>query len=557
LLGRTSLAVSLRLSAPFSEEWNQFMAAAAAAVPMAAWKPKTNPWVIAATVAMAAFMEVLDTSIANVALPYIAGGLGASRDESTWVLTTYLVANAIVLPMGSWASSVIGRKNFFMLCIVIFTVASALCGLAPSLGLLLLFRVIQGAGGGGLQPMAQAIMADSFEPSQRGLAFSLYGIVAVLAPSIGPTVGGWLTDNYSWHWIFYINIPIGILALVMVQRLVEDPPYLKHDRANLWRLDYIGVALLVISMGSLEIFLDKGEEWDWFGSPWIRFYAITFAISIIALVWWEMAGAKEPVMAMRLYKYRNFAVCSFLMLITGGVLNASTVLQPQFTQQLLGYTATIAGLALSGGGLVLLLMFPIAGQAVARFPARNIIVFGFSLYCCAFFYSAIRLNLGMSFGFASWLRIVQVVPIPFVFISVTTAAYFGIPREFNNQVSGLINFARNIGGSILISLTNAFVTESAAFHQANLLHYVHPGNAQFQQRIQTTTNALYNHLGTANAAGGAQLHTYTELLNQTQTQGYVDVYFALSALTGIMVLLTFLLDKNNPREEGKSEIAIH
>ena len=533
------------------------MAAAAAAVPMTAWKPKTNPWVIAATVAMAAFMEVLDTSIANVALPYIAGGLGASRDESTWVLTTYLVANAVVLPMGGWASSVIGRKNFFMMCIVIFTAASFLCGLAPSLGLLLLFRVIQGAGGGGLQPMAQAIMADSFEPSKRGLAFSLYGVVAVLAPSIGPTVGGWLTDNYSWHWIFYINIPIGILALVLVQRLVEDPPYLKADRANLWRLDYVGVILLVISMGSLEIFLDKGEEWDWFGSPGIRFYAITFAISFLALIWWEVSGAKEPIIHMRLYKYRNFVVCSFLMLITGGLLNASTVLQPQFTQQLLGYTATIAGLALSWGGVVLLFVFPMAGQAVSRFPARNIIAFGFTLYTCAFFYSAVRLNLGMSFGFASWLRIVQVIAIPFVFVSVTTAAYFGLPRELNNQVSGLINFARNIGGSILISLTGAFVTESTAFHQANFLQHVQPGNAPFQQRIQATTGALTNHLGSANAPGGAQFRTYTALQAQTQTQGYVDVYFALAALAAIMVLLTFLLDKNNPREGGKTEIAVH
>ncbi|HEX3473380.1 MAG TPA: DHA2 family efflux MFS transporter permease subunit [Silvibacterium sp.] len=440
---------------------------------------------------------------------------------------------------------------------MIFTAASFLCGLAPSLGLLLLFRVIQGAGGGGLQPMAQAIMADSFEPSKRGLAFSLYGVVAVLAPSIGPTVGGWLTDNYSWHWIFYINIPIGIAALFLVQMLVEDPPYLKPSRANLWRLDYVGVVFLVISMGSLEIFLDKGEEWDWFGSPWIRFYAIAFAISTILLIWWEVSGAKEPIIHMRLYKYRNFAVCSFLMLITGGLLNASTVLQPQFTQQLLGYTATIAGLALSGGGVVLIFLFPMAGQAVSRLPARNIIVFGFSVYSAAFFYSAIRLNLGMSFGFASWLRIIQVAAIPFVFVSVTTAAYFGLPRELNNQVSGLINFARNIGGSILISLTGAFVTESTAFHQATLLKHVHPGDAVFQQRIQATTGALVNHLGPANAPGGAQFRTYTTLLTQTQAQGYVDVYFALAALSTIMVLLAFLLDKNNPREGGKTEIAVH
>ena len=531
--------------------------ASAAGAPQTVWKPKTNPWVIASTVALAAFMEVLDTSIANVALPYIAGGLGASRDESTWVLTTYLVANAIVLPMGGWASSVIGRKNFFMLCIVIFTAASFLCGLAPSLGMLLFFRVLQGAGGGGLQPMAQAIMADSFEPSKRGLAFSLYGIVAVLAPSIGPTIGGWLTDNYSWHWIFYINIPIGIGALFLVQRLVEDPPYLKSDKKNFWRVDYVGVILLVVSMGSLEIFMDKGEEWDWFGSAWIKFYAITFVISFAALLWWELFGAKKPIMEIRLYKYKNFAVCSFLMMLTGGILNASTVLQPQFTQQLLGYTATIAGLALSWGGLILLVVMPLAGQAVSRFPARNIIAFGFTLFACGFFYSAVRLNLGISFGFASWLRIVQVIAIPFVFISVTTAAYFGIPREMNNQVSGLINFARNIGGSILISLTNAFVTESAAFHQANFQQHVQPGNAAFQQRIDSFTQALTIHLGPSNAGAGAQAQVYRLLQSQTQAQAYVDVYFTLAAASALMVLLTFLLDRNQPGGSKNSEIAVH
>ena len=530
--------------------------ASAAVAPQTAWKPKTNPWVIAATVALAAFMEVLDTSIANVALPYIAGGLGASRDESTWVLTTYLVANAVVLPMGGWASSVIGRKNFFMLCLIIFTAASFLCGLAPSLSMLLFFRVLQGAGGGGLQPMAQAIMADSFEPSKRGLAFSLYGLVAVLAPSIGPTIGGWLTDNYTWHWIFYINIPIGILALFLVQTLVEDPPYLKPDRANFWRIDYIGVILLVVSMGSLEIFLDKGEEWDWFGSPWIKFYAATFAIGFISLIWWELKGAKKPLMEMRLYRYKNFAVCSFLMLMTGGILNASTVLQPQFTQQLLGYTATIAGLALSGGGLVLLVTMPMAGIAVSKFPARNIIVFGFTIFVLGYLYSAQHTDLGMSFGFASWLRVVQVAGIPFVFISVTTAAYFGIPQELNNQVAGLINFARNIGGSILISLTNAFVTESAAFHQATFLGHLHPGNQAFQQRLGQVSGALTNHLGATNARGGAEARIYASLLQQTQTQAYVDVYFTLAAASAIMVLLSFLLDRNQPGT-GSQEIAVH
>ena len=317
-------------------------------IAMENWRPRANPWVIAATVAMAAFMEVLDTSIANVALPHIAGSLGASQDESTWVLTAYLVSNAVVLPMGGWVASIIGRKRFFMSCIVIFTISSFLCGSAPSLPLLLLFRVIQGAGGGGLQPMAQAIMADSFEPAKRGLAFALYGIVAVLAPSIGPTLGGWITDNYSWNWIFYINIPVGILTLILTNRLVEDPPWNVPDRKNFFKLDYVGVSLLVISMGALQIMLDKGEENDWFGSHFIVTCAVTFVASFIALIAWEWF-AKAPLMDLKLFKNRNFAVCCFLMLLTGGFLNATTVLLPQYLQSALGYTATWAGLALSGG----------------------------------------------------------------------------------------------------------------------------------------------------------------------------------------------------------------
>ena len=446
------------------------------------WRPRVNPWIIAATVAMAAFMEVLDTSIANVALPHIAGSLGASQDESTWVLTAYLVSNAVVLPMGGWAASVIGRKKFFMLCIVIFTVASFLCGIATTLPLLLLFRVLQGAGGGGLQPMAQAIMADSFEPEQRGLAFSLYGLVAVLAPSIGPTLGGWITDNYSWHWIFYINVPVGILTLFLTQRLVEDPPWNIPDKKNFFKLDYVGVSLLVIAMGALQIGLDKGEEKDWFGSHFIVGFGIAFAVSFIALIIWEWR-AKNPVMDLKLFKQSNFAICCFLMLLTGGLLNATTVLLPQFLQAQLGYTATLAGLALSGGGLILIFLMPLAGQAVGRFPARNIIAFGFICFTVAYFMSATYINLGLSFAQSSWLRVVQVTPIPFVFISVTTAAYFGLPREKSNQISGLINFVRNIGGSILISLTNAAVTERGLFHQDVLTKYVSPSDPNFQQQI--------------------------------------------------------------------------
>jgi MFS transporter, DHA2 family, multidrug resistance protein len=519
------------------------------------WRPRVNPWIIAATVAMAAFMEVLDTSIANVALPHIAGNLGASQDESTWVLTAYLVSNAVVLPMGGWAASVIGRKNFFMLCIVIFTIASFLCGIATSLPLLLLFRVIQGAGGGGLQPMAQAIMADSFEPAQRGLAFSLYGLVAVLAPSIGPTLGGWITDNYSWHWIFYINIPVGILALVLTQRLVEDPPWNVADRKNFFKLDYVGVGLLAVAMGALQIGLDKGEEKDWFGSHFIVGFAIAFVISFTLLLIWEWR-VKNPVMDLRLFKESNFAICCFLMLLTGGLLNATTVLQPQFLQAQLGYTATLAGLSLSGGGLVLIFLMPMAGQAVGRFPARNIIAFGFTIFAAAYFMSAVYINLGLSFGASSWLRVVQVAPIPFVFISVTTAAYFGLSREKSNQISGLINFVRNIGGSILISLTNAAVTERGLFHQNQLMKYMIPSSGTFQQRVDGLTGIFTTSAGGANAGQLAQGRMYNQLLQQSQALAYVDVYYILCAASILMIPAAFLLKKNRPGS-GSGEIAIH
>lgn len=515
---------------------------------IAVWKPRANPWVIAATVALAAFMEVLDTSIANVALPHIAGSLGASFDQSTWVLTSYLVANAIVLPMGAWAASVIGRKNFFMLCIVIFTISSFLCGIAPTLLFLLLFRVMQGMGGGGLQPMAQAIMADSFEPAKRGLAFALYGLVAVLAPSIGPTLGGWITDNYSWHWIFYINIPVGVLALVLTNRLVEDPPYIKPDRKNLGRIDYIGLSLLIVAMGTLQVTLDKGEEKDWFGSSFITWTAFIFAVSFLALIVWEF-HAERPLMDLRLFKFKNFAVCAFLMLLTGGLLNATTVLQPQFLQQNLGYTATVAGLSLSGGGLALIFMMPLAGQAVSRFPARNLIAFGFAFFAFSYFFTATHLNLLISFRFASWLRVIQVSAIPFVFISVTTAAYFGMPPEKSNQVAGLINFVRNIGGSILIALTGALVTQRSQWHQSQLLKYVTPPDSAYQQKVDSFRGLFDRVFGKPNALHLAQGQVYNQLQAQSQALAYVDVYFVLAFVALLMVPLSFLLKKNRPGGE--------
>jgi DHA2 family multidrug resistance protein len=512
------------------------------------WKPRVNPWVIAATVALAAFMEVLDTSIANVALPHISGNLGASTDEGTWVLTSYLVSNAIVLPMGAWASSVIGRKRFFLLCIVIFTVSSFLCGISVSLPMLLLCRVLQGAGGGGLQPMAQAIMADSFDEKKRGQAFALYALVTVLAPSIGPTIGGWITDNYNWRWIFYINIPVGILAFILVTRFVEDPPWIKATLANLKKLDYIGLGLLTVAMGGMQVMLDKGEENDWMGSGFIRICAALFVLGMIGLVWREW-DAKNPIMNLKLFKFKNFAICAFLMMLVGGLLNASTVLQPQFSQELLGYTATVAGEALTGGGLVLLILAPLSGIASDKFAARNLAVCGFAFFAAAFYYSSTHVTLSMSFGFGSWLRMLQVAAIPVCFISITNAAYMGLPKEASNQVSGIINFARNVGGSIFISITGALVMNRSLFHQNRLADHMQAANPVFAQRLAALAKAYGGGPGGDAMARG---QIYSQLNRQAAALGYADVYRLLAWMALGMVLCAFLLSKNKPGEGARA-----
>ncbi len=518
-------------------------------VDQTAWKPRVNPWLIAATVALAAFMEVLDTSIANVALPHIAGSLGASTDQSTWVLTSYLVSNAIVLPLGGWASSLMGRRNFFVFCIVVFTIASFLCGIAPSLPMLIIFRIIQGAGGGGMQPMAQAIMADSFEPHKRGQAFALYGLVAVLAPSIGPTLGGWITDNYTWRWIFFINIPVGLLAFILVSRLVEDPPWIKADPSKLRNMDYVGLAFLIVSMGGMQVMLDKGEENDWFSSGFIRFFAVLFVGGLIGLFVWEWRQ-KNPLINLKLFRFKNFAICCFLMMLVGGVLNANTVLQPQFMQQLLGYNATTAGLALTAGGIALVVVMPMAGFATGKISARTLAVCGFLMFIVTFRYAAYVTNLQMSFAEASWLRVVQMLPLPFCFISITNAAYVGMPKEESNQVSGLINFVRNLGGSIMIAITSAQVTSRAMWHQEHLQNFMQPGSDAFTRHQQAISGFLGGAVGSANSSALATANIYNQLNAQAQMQGYQDVYMQLSYLSFGLVFMAFMLSANRPGQGG-------
>jgi len=509
------------------------------------WRPSYNPWLVAAVVALAAFMEVLDTSIANVALPYMAGSLGASNDQSTWVLTSYLVSNAIILPMTGWLAGAVGRKRFFMVCLAVFTFSSLLCGFAPSLSFLLLFRVLQGAGGGGLQPMAQAILADTFPPEKRGPAFALYGITAVTAPTIGPTLGGWITFNYSWRWIFFINLPVGVMTWFLVRRFVEDPPYLQRLKGAGVKLDYLGIALLAIGVGALQILLDKGQEDDWFGSHFITTLIVISAVCLISLVIWEWFQ-KAPIIDVRMFKNFNFAGSSLMMFMLGILLFSSLVLMPLFLQTLLGYTSELAGLALSAGGLVLLLEMPIVGQLSTKIQARHMIAFGWAALSLAMYYSTKRIDLQISFAAATWLRIAQVIGLGFLFVPITLVAYIGIAPEKNNSVAGIINFMRNMGSSVGTSLVTTSIARRSQFHQLRLVEKARVDNPNFANAVQALTRHFQNAgLGRHQALATSYAWIYQSVQAQAGLLAYVDTFMVLAVGAAIMFFLSFLLKKND------------
>jgi len=518
------------------------------------WQPKANIWVIGVVVALAAFMEVLDTSIANVALPYMAGNLGASNDESTWVLTSYLVSNAIVLPISGWFAGVFGRKRFFMICLVIFTLSSLLCGLAPSLGAIILFRVLQGAGGGGLQPMAQAIMADTFPPRLRGVAFALYGITTIVAPTVGPTLGGWITDNYSWRWIFFINLPVGIAALLLVYRLIEDPPWVTRAKGAGVRIDYIGVGLLTLGVGALQVMLDKGQEDDWFGSHFILTLAVVAAVCLLALVVWEWFY-RHPIIDVRLFKNVNFLGANFMMFMLGIMLFSSLVMMPLYLQTLMGYTAESAGLVLSGGGLVLLFLMPVVGVLSSKVQARYIIAFGWLSLSLAMYYSTQRLDLDISFRFASLLRVVQVFGLGFLFVPINLVAYIGMPTEKSNSVAGLVNFMRNIGSSIGTSMVTTLIARREQFHQVYMAAHTTPAKAPFTLWVKGLAARLsVAGLDASLASRQAYGRIYGALVRQATTLAYIDTFWVLAVGAVIMFLLSFALRKNEPG--GGGEVAV-
>lgn len=513
-----------------------------------------NPWVIAVTVTLATFMEVLDTSIANVALPHIAGNLSAGADESTWVLTSYLVSNAIVLPLSGWFSSLIGRKRFYMSCVALFTVSSCLCGLAPSLGMLVVFRIMQGAGGGGLQPSEQAILNDTFPLAKRGMAFAVYGIAVVVAPTIGPWLGGYITDNFSWRWIFYINIPVGIISLLLTSVLVSDPPYMKRSSLKEgFRIDYIGIGLISLGLGSMQIILDKGQREDWLSSGFIRFFLVTMVIGVIAGVIWELRE-KNPVVDFRMLKNRNFAIATTAMFFLGFVLYSSTVLIPQLLQELLGYSAELAGLALSPGGAVIMLMMPVVGILVSKVDTRILICFGCTVSALALFVMA-GWNLTLDYKHAVLGRMLQSFGLAFLFIPINVSAFAFVPKEKTNMGTGIINLARNVGASVGIATVTTLLERRTQYHMSQLNEHVNTYNSAYRNAYKAFSTVFISAGHSATDAGvRAQAMVYSMVQRQATMLAFLD-NFKLLGVVFFAVIPVMLLMKRPKAPAG--DVPVH
>ncbi len=512
-----------------------------------------NPWVIAMTVTLATFMEVLDTSIANVALPHIAGNLGATSDESTWVQTSYLVSNAIILPMSGWLSTRIGRKRFYMACVVLFTLSSMLCGMATSLPMLIAFRVMQGLGGGGLGPSEQAILADTFTPEQRNMGFAIYGMAIVVAPAIGPTLGGWITDNFSWHWIFFINVPIGLLSLFLTQRVVHDPPHVIEARQKRRRnTDYLGITSIVLCVGFLQYVLDKGEQLEWFDSGIIRTFAVLSATAFVVMIWREWTHS-HPIIELRLLKNRNFASATLSNFTLGIVLNGSMILIPQFLQLQLGYSAQQAGMALSPAGIALAVLMPVAGILGSKFDPRKVIAAGFLLTSASMFWM-MRISPLVDFESVVWMRILQVVGIPLIFIPISTLSYVGMRRQDNNQVSGISNFVRNLGGAIGTSFLVSYLTRHRQASRVDLVSHLHRGNVFFDRYMAGLQQSAVRTGSSAADSGQRALAQLQQMVDaQASVLAFISAFFVLGVIVALLVPLPFLMKQPSPEDVAASQ----
>jgi DHA2 family multidrug resistance protein len=495
---------------------------------------------------LATFMEVLDTSVANVALPHIAGSLSASTDEATWVLTSYLVSNAIILPMGGWFSMLLGRKRFYMICVALFTVSSFLCGLAPSLGLLIFFRILQGVGGGALQPVSQAILVESFPREKHGMAMAVYGMGVVVAPVIGPTLGGWITDNYTWRWIFFINIPVGILSLLFTALLIFDPPYLvRRTFRDGLKVDYMGLGLLATGLGALEVVLDEGQREDWFASHFIVTFTIIMAVCLVAVVFWELRQ-KQPVIDFHILKDRNYTLATLSMLVLGFVLYGSTTLLPLFLQTMLGYTALLSGMVLSPGGIAIVICLPLVGMLVRRVQPRWLVVFGV-LISSAGLFAMSKFNLDLDYNTAVRSRIVQSLGLAFLFVPISATAFAFIPKEKTNYATGLFNLARNIGGSSGIATVTTLLARRAQFHQARLAEQVTPYSFQYRE-ASTRMGFLLQAHGSGGPDAGAQATglIYGNVVRQANMLAFADAFWLMAVLFILIVPLMLLMKKAGP-----------
>lgn len=514
------------------------------------WRPSHNPWVIAVAVMAATFMEILDTSVANVALPHIAGNLSATTEEATWVLTSYLVSNAIVLPMTGWLGMYFGRRRLLAICITIFTTASVLCGIAPSLGFLIVARIIQGAGGGALIPVSQAVLLESFPPEKRGVAMATFGMGVVVAPILGPTLGGWITDNYSWRWIFYINLPVGIFAVMMVQAFVEDPPYIKHARIQ--RIDFIGFALLAVWLGTLQVILDKGQQEDWFAALWLRWTAVISVGCFFGFVWRELRTG-HPIVDLRVLKNRNFGAGVLMITTLGAVLYGTTAALPIFLQTLMGYPALESGLALSPRGVGAFITTFIVGRLVGRVRNRVLITVGFLLLAGSSFWLG-HINLQISVWNVIWPSVLNGVAISFIFTPLTTAAVAHLRQEQIGNATGIYNLMRNLGGSFGIALVSTMIVRRAQVHQALMVSHLTPLDRAYRQALAAATHALTPFSGPWLAHRQAEQLLYGTLQSQASLWAFVENFRLFGVACLVCIPLVFLFKK---ARRARAPVAMH
>ena len=535
------------LSMPRTEEGMATQATAIRAVGIQEQERIVNPWVIAVTVTLATFMELLDTAIANVSLPHIAGGLATSYDESTWVLTSYLVANAVVLPLSAWLSRVFGRKNYYMACVALFTISSLLCGLAPSLGLLIFFRVLQGIGGGGLAPVEQAILVDTFPPAKRAAAFALYSMAIVTAPAVGPPLGGWITDSFSWRWIFFINIPIGVVSLILTSRIVSDPPEFKREverarAAGRLKIDYWGILLIAIGFACLEVVLDRGERLDWFESNFIVTFLVIAVVALVVAVVWELRHP-DPVVEIGLLKERNFAIANTYYFIFGFVLFGSTVLIPQMLQTLYGYTATDAGLVLGPGAMVIVILAPVVVRLVNRIPVAQLLAVGFCILGLSMWYFA-SFNLATNYAREASARALQGLGLAFLFVPASQLAYSYLPREKNNKASSLTNLFRNQGGSFGIAFVTTLLERRAQYHQSVLVTHITNFDRGLSANLAGITNRFIGHgYSLPDASARAYALVYATLQKQANLLAFLDCFWVLGLVCFIGPILAIFIRK--------------